>query len=117
MKLNILYLEDNKNRYKTHVRLLEVKGYKVLHYTNSDELIEDMKEGRVHYDLAIVDFNTEGSRTDGREVLKLSKKIDKEIPVYACTEYHIENRKDFDGIIMNSVFQSQLEDVVKKHFK
>jgi len=109
----ILYVEDRPMYFKCNVRLLELIGFNVFHFTDADEAAEEIKEG-LKYDVALIDLTLLGSRYTGLEVLEISKKYNKNIPAYACSSYKAANPAVFDGYIPKLSFEKKLEDIINK---
>jgi len=62
----------------------------------------------------LIDLTLPGSRYTGLDVLKISKKYNKNVPAYACSSYKAVNTDMFDGYIPKLNFEKKLEEIVNK---
>ena len=118
MKIKILYVEDNPRNYDLMIRVLELKGYYVIHYSNPDKVLEDIKEG-LKYDIALVDQTLVSLKhriIEGLDILKASKKYNPEVPVYSNSSWEVANKKYYDGFLPKVYFEKKLELIIKEHF-
>lgn len=81
-KARILYVDDDWNMAGTVIDRLKPKGYRIFHFSRGKKAIYSI-EHELQYDVAIVDFQLPD--IGGDEVIRVSKRINPGIDVWACS--------------------------------
>ena len=79
MKNEILVIDDNADIRLSICNILKENGFEVRSATNYDQAVLEIKKKLP--DLSIIDIKLDKSDKDGIDLLKLSKNINKSIPV------------------------------------
>jgi CheY-like chemotaxis protein len=99
----ILWVDDEIDLLKAHVRLLEEKGYEVRTVTNGEDAVELAKEQR--YDLVFLDEMMPGM--GGLETLSKLKDVDPNVPIVMVTKNEAES-------LMEEAIGSKISDYLTK---
>src|SRR5574344_1007793 len=100
---NLLWVDDEIDLLRGHIRFLESKGYEVDTVTNGRDAINSCKE--FNYDLVLLDENMMGM--SGLETLSFIKEIDPTLSVVMVTKSEEEN-------IMDQAIGSKIADYLIK---
>ncbi len=93
MRMNILYVEDNKINAMVMDKMLSMNDSKVTIAENGSQALKVVKEKKL--DLILVDINLGLNQMDGCELLQRFRKLEilKNIPVFAVTAYAMPGDK------------------------
>ncbi len=99
----ILWVDDEIDLLKPHIKFLELKGFQVMPVSNGEDALEVVKEE--NYDIIFLDEQMPGM--NGLEVLEEIKAISPHIPVVMITKSEEEN-------IMEGAIGGQISDYLIK---